>query len=398
MAVAARTEVTGAPDGPGALSVVCYSTADWDAPLWTNKQHLMARLGASGVPVLYIDSLGLRAPGLGRADLTRMARRVADWRPHARTCAPNVVRDSPLVVPLHRYAAVRALNRWLLERRLRRNETRYGLHRPVIWAYQPSGADAYDPGRHRALVYHCVDDLAGYPGIDRETWRAGEARLVARADVCIASSRPLQRHLERLGARTALYWPNPADTGAYRAAAERAGPRAGTAPVIGFVGAVAEHKVDFALLREVARRRPGWRLRLVGPLGAGLASSEVDPATFPPNVEFWGLRTREELPGVVAGFDVGMVPYLRNEYTAGVFPMKVFEYLGAGLPVVATPLPSLVGEVAHVAFAEDADAWITAVEAALAGGDDGRAVRRDHAEAFSWDNRTREALDLLARL
>lgn len=377
--------------------VICFSTADWDAPLWSNKQHLMKRLAAQGCSVLYLDSLGLRAPGLGGQDLARMAARLKAWRPYAAPVGDGISRDSPLVVPFHSLAAARALNRRLLSWRLRRNERKLRLEGGVVWAYTPAAADAFTLGRHRALVYHCVDDLAAYPGIDPVSYRIGEERLARRADVCIASSRPLVSHLERLGAREVLYWPNPADTGSYRAAAEA--PREpNRRPVIGFVGAVAEHKVDFDLLREVARRRPEWRFPMVGPVGMGLATSDVDTGTFPDNVEFWGLRGREDLPGIVAGFDVGSIPYVQNGYTSGVFPMKVFEYLGAGVPVVATSLPSLVGEVDHIAFADDPDAYISAIERALASAPEDAQKRRAYADGFSWDNRTRQALDLLERL
>lgn len=377
--------------------VICFSTADWDAPLWSNKQHLMRRLATRGCRVLYLDSLGLRAPGLGSEDLGRMAARVKAWRPFAAPTEKGVYRDSPLVVPLHRFAAARALNKRLLAWRLKRNEHHLAMADAVIWAYTPAAAEAYVPGRHRALVYHCVDDLAAYPGIDRASFHLGEKKLAQRADVCIASSKPLVRHLQELGAREVIYWPNPADTAAYQAAAEaRTQPNA--QPIIGFVGAIAEHKVDFRLVREVAELRPGWRFPMVGPIGLGLASSDIDPSDFPENVEFWGLRSRDELPGIVAGFDVGSIPYLQNDYTNGVFPMKVFEYLGAGLPVVATSLPSLVGEVEHVAFADDADHYVEAIESALATGEALRETRRIYAAGFSWDRRADQAMELLSRL
>jgi glycosyltransferase involved in cell wall biosynthesis len=388
--------MTEPPPTTAPASVICFSTADWDAPLWTNKQHLMSRLGEKGVRVLYLDSLGLRAPGLSRSDLGRMARRLVGWRPFAVSTAPGVHRDGPLVIPLHRFARVRDLNRRLLAMRLRRNERRLALTRPVIWAYTPAAAEAYRPDRHRALVYHCVDDLAVYPGIDPVSFREGEAQLARRATVCIASSRPLVQHLEDLGAREVLYWPNPADTQAYRRAAEgRRPPAEGQRPVIGFIGAVQEHKVDVALLAEVARARPQWRFVLAGPVGLGLRETTIGAASFPDNVEMPGLVERADLPSLVASFDVGLIPYVQNAYTRGVFPMKVFEYLGAGLPVVATPLPALVGEVDHVAFAGDATAFIAAIEDALRVDAAGRHARSVYAEGFSWSRRTDQAIELL---
>ena len=346
--------------------------------------------------VLYLDSLGLRTPGLGRSDLGRMAGRLRAWRAYAVPAAPGVYRDRPLVVPLHRFAAARAINRSLLARRLARNEKRLTLRRPVVWAYTPAAAEAFSPDRHRALVYHCVDDLAAYPGVDPVSFRQGEERLIRRATVCLASSRPLVQHLLDLGAGDVRYWPNPADTEAFRQAARSPAARPDDPrPVIGFVGAVQEHKVDIALVSALARSRPDWRFVLAGPVGIGLSATSIDPGAFPSNVELPGLIDRADLPALVASFDVGMIPYVQNAYTRGVFPMKVFEYLGAGLPVVATSLPSLVGEVDHVAFADTPASFAEALEAALAADPLTRVVRSEYAEGFSWTRRTDEAVDLL---
>jgi glycosyltransferase involved in cell wall biosynthesis len=382
---------------PSEPHLICLSTADWDAPLWTNKQHLMQRLAGLGAKIVYIDSLGLRTPTVSSQDTSRIVRRLKAWRPFARPVARGILRDSPLVLPFHGNAAAVRLNRQLLRFRVRRNEARFRLRRPLMWTYTPTAVDVYDPKRHAGLVYHCVDDLAAYPGVDREAFEANERRLVELATVCIASSRPLEQHLRDLGAREVVYWPNPADTAAYSAA--RRAPRAGERPVIGFIGAVAEHKVDVELIRAVADLRPDWDWRLVGPVGLGIAGSTLDTESFPPNVQFTGARHRDELPTVVAEFDVAAVPYAINDYTRGVFPMKVFEYLAAGVPVVSTPLPSLVGEVEQVAFASDAAAWVAAIEGALhEDAPELRDARSQYASQHSWEHRAEEAGALVARL
>ena len=168
--------------------------------------------------------------------------------------------------------------------------------------------------------------------------------------------------------------------------------------MIGFVGAVQEHKVDVALLSAVARARPHWRFVVAGPVGLGLRDSTLDGGTFPPNVELPGLVARRDLPALIASFDVGIIPYVRNGYTGSVFPMKVFEYLSAGLPVVSTSLPSLVGEVEHVAFADDDTTFTAAIDAALPYDPAGRLARSAYAEGFSWKRRTDQAVALLESL
>ncbi len=382
----------------GSPWVVCAATADWDAPLWTNKQHLMSRLAARGTYVLYMDSPGHRAPTLSGQDAGRMWRRARAWRPHARLVADHVLRDSPLVIPLHRHAAIRSANAALLTARLRRNRAHLGIDRAVLWAYTPSAIRLHDPTWHSALVYHCVDDLSAYPGISARSIAEDEAELIRRADVCLASSRPLFDRLMSMAARAVEYWPNPAATEAYSSA--RRPNRHGERPVIGFIGAIQEHKVDTGLITQCALALPECWIDMVGPLGLGLGSSAIDPGDFPSNVRFTGAVPKEALPKIVASFDVGIIPYRLNDYTRHVFPMKVFEYLAAGLPVVSTPLPSLVGEVEHIDYASSAAQFVDAIRSGIDSRADERASdrRADYAADHSWERRADTALSLLQKL
>lgn len=375
-------------------TIVCVSTADWDAPLWTNKQHLMKRLSERGFRVLYLDSPGHRAPAASVQDASRIWRRLRAWRPFARPVADGLLRDSPLVVPFHGSELVERLNGRLLAARLRRNVARWHLCESVLWAYSPAALPLHDPARQLGLVYHCVDDLGAYPGVSTDRFRRAERALVERADVSIGSSRPLLDHLRALGAEDPVYWPNPADTKAF-AAARRPRPATSEHPVAGFIGAIQEHKVDVELVKRCAETLPGWTFHLVGPVGLGLRSTSIDPASFPPNVSFLGTVSRASLPEVVAQFDVGLIPYRLNDYTRHVFPMKVFEYLAAGVPVVSTPLPSLVGEIEHVSFATG-DEFARAIESAAR--DESAETRSRYAERFSWERRVDEAVALLEGL
>jgi len=371
--------------------VVCLSSADWDAPLWTNKQHLMSRLATAGVRVLYVDSLGLRRPRVTAADSSRILRRLRSWRPTARGAAPNVLRDSPLALPLRGQAAA-ALNDGLLRARMRRNFRAHRLRAPVLWAYVPTAAALYETSEYSGLVYHCVDRLASYPGVDADAFDREERRLIELADVTVASSRPLVDHLREQGAENVVYWPNPADTAAFETLVDR--PRRNVRPVAGFVGAIDPYKLDLELVAAVAARLPDWDIVLVGPR----EPYGADVSSLPGNILLPGHLHRAELPDVLAGFDVAVIPYRLNGYTESVFPMKLFEYLAAGLPVVSTRLPSLVGEVEHVRFAEGAYDFAEALVRELeTDTPERRRERSTHARSFSWEARTAQALELLAR-
>jgi glycosyltransferase involved in cell wall biosynthesis len=371
--------------------IVCVGFADWDTELWTNQHHLMSRLAREN-RVLFVESLGLRRPQLAGRDLARIGRRLR------RGLAPPRAVDglhvlSPLVLPLHRYALARAINRRLLRRQVRRGAKRLGLRRPILWSYVPQAEvliDVLDPA---LVVYHCVDDIAAQPGIDGAGFKQAEQRFAARADLVLASAPALARRLQAISDNVHDA-PNVADTELF-ASALGPGPldtgmAALPAPRIVFTGAVVASKLDFPLLLALARARPAWSFALVGPVGPGDPRTDISTLEAAPNVHLLGRRSYAELPTVLRGAAAGLIPYARNELTDSIFPMKVYEYLAAGLPAIATPLPALA-EVTEVATAPDAEGIARLLDDALAqDSPERRAERSRTAAAHSWDRRLEE--------
>jgi glycosyltransferase involved in cell wall biosynthesis len=371
--------------------IVCVGFADWDTELWTNQHHLMSRLAREN-RVLFVESLGLRRPQLAGRDLARIARRLR------RGLAPPRAADglhvlSPLVLPLHRNAAARAINRRLLPAPVRRAVRRLGMSRPILWAYVPQAEaliDALDP---ELVVYHCVDDIAAQAGVDADGFRAAERRFAARADLVLASAPALADRMRELSGNV-LYAPNVADTDLFARALEP-GPldpalAALQQPRIVFTGAIVTTKLDLSLLVALARTQPRWSFALVGPIGPGDPRADVSALREQPNIHLLGPRSYTQLPDVLRAADAGLIPYALNELTRSIFPMKVYEYLAAGLPVVATPLPALA-DVAEVATAPDAEGIAQLLDQALAGDTPERRTARSRAAAaHSWERRLQE--------
>jgi hypothetical protein len=166
--------------------IVCVGFADWDTELWTNQHHLMSRLARDN-RVLFIESLGLRKPQIAGRDVQRILRRLRRGVQPPRTSPEGVHVLSPLVLPLHSRAAVRAINARLLPALVTRAARRLDFDRPVLWAYVPQAEallEALDPS---LVVYHCVDDIAAQPGVDAASFRAAEERFAARADLVLPS-------------------------------------------------------------------------------------------------------------------------------------------------------------------------------------------------------------------
>lgn len=379
--------------------IVILSTADWDNPFWTNKQHVAVELARRGHRVLYVDSLGLRRPSASGQDLGRIGRRL-----RKAVEAPRQVRDhiwvwSPIVIPFQGRAAVRTLNRAILSRGLGHWLGRLSLRPEILWTYNPMTLNLLDTAPFERLVYHCVDEIAAQPGMPSAALAESERALVRCADVVFVTSPKLLETRRQWNPNT-HYYPNVADYDHFTAALDAATEippdiAALPKPRIGFIGAVSGYKLDFDLIRHLAESRPNWSTVLIGKLGEGDPWTDASRLTGLPNLHLLGPRDYATLPAYLKGIDVAILPNRLNDYTASMFPMKFFEYLAAGKPVVSTALPALEAFSDVVALTRSPDEFVEAISAALADEVDHRSRRLALARKHSYASRTEAMLATL---
>lgn len=328
-------------------SCILFATADWDEPYWTNKQHSAKALAELGVEVLYVESVGLRAPQVTstrdwqrlRDRLTKGLRSFFIGAPRR---APKIRVLSPLLIPGgYRYVFTRCLNRWLLKFSIWRNTPNKSKTAPLIWTYHPFMMDILSNSGKSQLLYHCVDDLAAVPGIDAEMFRAAEIRLIKRADIVFATAPALAEKCSKYNSNT-HFLSNVVDAEHFGKALEKGKLPDDLAhipePRLGYHGVLSDFKIDFELLLEAARLRPDWQWIFIGNEREGQKNSVIAKLKALPNVHFLGYRSYKELPNYLRGISVGLLPSLINEYTHSMFPMKFYEYLAAGIPVVSTKI------------------------------------------------------------
>jgi glycosyltransferase involved in cell wall biosynthesis len=385
-----------------ALHVVCLSPQLWRVDLPTNRQQVMTRVARSGHRVLYVetgDFIGRHVvQRLRRPDRRALLRQLVSGEPVARGI--HAIK-APTIAPWgHRFRFATWLNARLTARMVRRKLRENG-DPAVLWLYDPCFAACIGRSGERFAVYDCVDDYAEQAGNDRRKralLSAQDALAASRSRLVFATAAGLaERHLKN-NRKTHLvrnvgdyaHFSRAADESiASEIRAERPG------PVIGFAGNFLANKVDFELLEAIATRRPDWVLLLVGPARDDTRSA-VHALAERENVRWLGPIAYDELPRYVAAFDVATIPYLRNAYTRNCFPLKTYEYLAAGKPVVASGLPELERMEPHVVVAADAEGFIAAIDDALSLRSESHiSIRQELAAANTWETRTARLLELV---
>ncbi len=377
--------------------IICVASADWDA-MWVNAQHLMHRLSEHN-RVLYINNTGLRPPGKSGADLSKILRRLKSWFARPKPINKNLTVLSPISIPLHRFGLIRRFNRFLMRRRIRRVAGDLGMINPILWTFLPTAVDLIGAFGESALIYQCVDDYSANPMAPAETIREMEKKIEARADLVIVTS-PALRDAKKASARKLFYSPNVADVAHFRDSQE-ALPKAlaqkiAGRKVIGYAGNISGYKTDVALIGKIADAFPECAVVLAGPVGWGDPGTDVRSSLEKSNVIMAGRIEYDELPAVIKSFDVCILPMNDNESTRASFPMKFYEYMACGKPIVARDLPSFNNYRSRpdlCRLAKTHKSFIKALEDALTeSGDEGvETARLAEAEKHDWPKR---ALDI----
>ncbi len=271
-----------------------------------------------------------------------------------------------------------------------------GAHRYLLWYYTPMALPFTRHLAPLAVAYDCMDELSAFRGAPPALLRR-EAELLARAHVVFTGGNSLYE-AKRDRHANAHAFPSSVDVHHFAAARrplpQPADQRALPGPRLGFFGVIDE-RMDLALIDGVAAARPGWQLVMLGPL------AKIAPEDLPrrPNLHWLGQRRYPELPAYIAGWDVALMPFARNEATRFISPTKTPEYLAAGRPVVSTSIRDVVrpyGELGLVRIADSVPGFIAAVEASLV---QDRARWLPEVDRFlagqSWDATWRRMRELL---
>lgn len=357
----------------------------------TSCNHVFEHLARDN-KVLWVNSIASRNPQLTSAkDWRRILAKLWKMVGGLRQVGPSAWVYQPLFIPLPYSAFAQRINRLLLRRLLRRQARVLHMDRPQLWLFQPNGAFLIGRLDESVVVYYCVDAWSELPSGRSHQLSRLEEELLHKAHICFVTSSPLlaakQKHnpntfLARHGVdhqhfATALLNETtiPADIACF------------DGPVIGFFGLL-QDRFDLVLIEKIAAAHPEWNVVLIG----GIETDAERLHKFR-NIRLLGRRDYSVLPGYCKRFSVGIIPYVMNEWNRNANPIKLREYLSAGLPVVCTDIPEARAFADLVYLASSHEEFISKIELALR--EDNDVLRRARCDAMldqTWDVRIREVV------
>ena len=368
--------------------LIFVSLEDWDE-VWRRNQFLCAGL-ARRFPDRKILFVGLArdvSHGLRRGRLGAL--RAAP--PVVVPQYPNVTLLHPLKVFPNTLAWGRRANQALLRRQVRRAASALGITRPLLWLNPHSAVHMAGRMGERAVVYDITDDWISLTQKDwlRRLTAAQDEALCRRADAVIVCSQKLF-DMKREFARRLYLIPNGVDAAHYQRVQDSALPLPSPAvhwpkPVLGYTGTIHPDRVDVGLIEALARRFARGTVALVGP--NHLPAAEGARLRALGNVQITGPVPYAEVPDYMRAFDVCITPHRMTPFTESLNPIKLWEYLAGGKPIVSTDVAGFRDYPQFVRLAGTTEAFLEACAAALAAGQTGREARQAEARLHSWESR-----------
>lgn len=366
--------------------ILCFSH-DWTGdPL--SKTHLMRVLSRDN-RILWINAIANRMPTTSTKDISRIFKKLKNFTEPVREVEPNIFVLSPLAIPAYGRAAVRKFNEKFLVRQVKKAMRKLDFKNPINMVFNPAAGLLAGKLGEKELLYYCVDEYTAFTGASKGL-KEIEEDLFRKSDLVVVSAENLLESKKHFNENTFLIrhgtdWAHfrkalDADT---KIPAEIANlPR----PIIGFHGLLADW-VDFELIKKIAAHFDKASIVLIGKIAVD-AEQKIKILDDVANIHFLGRKPYNELPAFCKSFDVALNPFAINDLTLAANPLKVREYLAAGLETVSTDIPE-VRILEHCRIGTTHEDFIFQIENAL----QSKVSREEISDSIkleSWDAKIEE--------
>lgn len=374
--------------------ILCFSH-DWTGdPL--SKTHLM-RVLARDNRILWINAIANRTPTVSGKDLTRIFRKLKNFAEPIREVERNIFVLNPLALPAYGHKIVRQFNQNFLLRQVKNAMRKLNFASPVNMVFNPAAGLLAGKLGESELIYYCVDEYTAFTGVAAGL-REIEEELFREADLVIVSAEKLFASKKHFNPNTFIIR-HGTDWQHFRKSLDKETkipdeiadlPR----PLIGFHGLLADW-IDYELLLKTSDRFRKGSLVLIGKITVD-AEKKIKILNKAPNIHFLGRQPYEKLPAFCKAFDVALNPFEINELTLAANPLKVREYLAAGLQVVSTDIPE-ARVLKHCLIGKDHTDFIEKIEFALQNPKPRKEIS-DSIKHESWEAKVEELRRIVARV
>lgn len=374
--------------------IICFSH-DWTGdPL--SKTHLMRVLSKEN-RILWINAIANRMPTTSTKDISRIYKKLKSFTEPMREVEPNIHVLNPLAIPAYGTTAVRKFNEKFLVSQVKRAMRKLNFSNPLNMIFNPAAGLLAGKLGESTLVYYCVDEYTAFTGASKGL-KEIEETLFKKADLVIVSAEKLLENKRQYNKNTYIIR-HGVDFSLFRQALDEATLIPGEIkdlpkPIIGFHGLLADW-VDFELLKKTAEHFKDGSVVLIGKIAVD-AERKIKILDGVKNIHFLGRQPYQKLPAYCKGFDVALNPFAINDLTLAANPLKVREYLAAGLEVVSTDIPE-VRILDYCRIGENQTDFIRQIEEALANRQSKIAIS-DSIRAESWEARIDELRAIMEKV
>lgn len=380
--------------------IVLFSTAQWDNPFWTNKQHVALNFGKSGHRVLYIDSIGLRRATATKSDVLRIFKRLAKALILIKRVHKNIYVWSPLVLPAHKNKIISKINKLSFSLSYKIISIYLNIQKPLLWTYSPLTTLFFNLKNFSKTAYHCVDEISEQPYMPKLLIQSKETELLKQVDCVFVTSKSLLNSKKKLNKHT-YYFSNVVDFSHFNQAQTCQFKKPDDlidlkGPIVGFIGAISHYKLNFEIINHITSKLDKIQFVFIGKVGEGEPSTlELNKKK---NLHLIGPKHYDLLPKYLKFFNAAIIPAAVNSYTKNMFPMKFFEYLAAGVPVVSTKLHSLQDFEDYYYSALSPEEFEKQIQASLQTSQSFINKAIELSKNYTYESRNKKMLDILNKL
>ncbi len=386
--------------------IICFAGNLYDQRPWTNRQQIMTRVACMGYKVLYIEPpknlfvqlIKLIFSVKPEQNVSKWFKRI--WKIEKR--GENLYLFSLVKIIPTKYRIFRKLNYLLYCSFVKKKLKQLNMERPVLWIYTPDAGVFAGKLSEYLSCYDCVDNYTSQPWYKNnfKNIEKDELELLKKVTLVFTTSKSLYRDKIKYNPNTYLVH-NVGDFNHFIKATHFNTKIPDNIiniakPIIGFVGAIDDYKLDIDLLSYLANERAKWSIVLIGPVGVADKKTSTRVLRECSNIYFLGERKYECIPDYIKAFDVCIIPYQKNKYTEGCFPIKFFEYLATGKPVVVSGLPELEKYGDIIGFANTKNRFISLIEEYLKNDtNENKKHRIAIAKKNTWQKKTEKQIEII---